>query len=125
MPNYDPDNEALYSLLDKAIDTAMIQQKFLFNMKKYLEDHSYTRKQTKELLESSVMNEVVTNTGDLNGYLDGDKQCKEAYGHLKKVQVVKIRNYLAKITTDVHEYYAHRKPRRPKGSKNKRKKASK
>ena len=125
MPNYDTDNEALYSLLDKAIDTAMIQQKFLFNMKKYLEDHSYTRKQTKELLESSVMNEVVTNTGDLNGYLDGDKQCKEAYGHLKKVQVVKIRNYLAKITTDVHEYYAHRKPGRPKGSKNKRKKASK
>ena len=125
MPNYDPDNEALYSLLDKAIDTAMIQQKFLFNMKKYLEDHSYTRKQTKKLLESSVMQEVITNTGDLNGYLDGDKQCKEAYGHLKKVQVVKIRNYLAKITTDTHEYYAQRKPGRPKGSRNKRKKTSK
>ena len=96
MSNYDPDNEVLYSLLDKAIDTAMIDQKFLFNMKRYLVDHSYTRNQTKE-------------------------QCKEAYGHLKKIQVVKIRNYLAKITTEVHEHYAQRKPGRPKGSKNKKK----
>jgi len=121
MANYDPDNEVLYCLLDKALDTAMLDGKFLFSMNQYLKGHDYTRKQTTELLESSPYGEIIQTISELDGYLHGDKMLKEAYGHVTKANARKILKYLTKVQDEAVSYHESRKPGRPKGSKNKKK----
>jgi len=121
MPNYDPANEMLYSIMDRALDTAVMEGKFLFSMENYLKGHSYTRRQTTELLESSPFGEITSTIDELDGYLHGDKMLKEAYGHVTKPNARKILKYLTKIRDEAVTYHESRKPGRPKGAKNKKK----
>lgn len=121
MKNYDPANEMLYSLLDKALDTAMLEGKFLFSMDGYLKGHEYTRRQTTELLDSSTFGEIKSTIEELDGYLHGDKMLKEAYGHVTKANARKILKYLMKLRDEALSYHETRKPGRPKGAKNKKK----
>ena len=52
------DPNEIYTLIDRSIDEAMMNGRFLFDMKMYLTSNGWTRKQTKELIESSSMDEL-------------------------------------------------------------------
>ena len=54
----DANPEELYTIIDRAIDEAMFNNRFLLNMKSYLTGNKWTRKQTGELIESSSMGEL-------------------------------------------------------------------
>ena len=43
MTYMDPNSEELYTIIDRAIDEAMLNGRFLFNMKSYLTGNKWTR----------------------------------------------------------------------------------
>lgn len=112
-------NEAeLYELIDKSIDLAMTEQKFLFKLYPYLKTNKWTRRQVNEFIESTSaaqLNEVIL---DLEGYIKGgDKTLREAYGYIPKPKARKIKEYLYGILEDAWKYHAERKPGRKPGTK--------
>ena len=110
----DANSEVLYTIIDRAIDEAMLNGRFLFNMKTYLTAGKWTRKQTGELIDSSSMGELNQAVDELSQYIARDKYVTEAYSHLPKPQARKIRKYFQSLIDDAKEYYDHRKPGRPK-----------
>ena len=56
----DLNSEELYTIIDRAIDEAMLNGRFLFNMKSYLTGNKWTRKQTKELIDSLGTIELIS-----------------------------------------------------------------
>ena len=116
MTYMDPNSEELYTIIDRAIDEAMLNGRFLFNMKSYLTGNKWTRKQTKELIDSSSMTELTQVVDELSQYIARDKYMSEAYGNVPKPQARKIRKYFETVINDAKEYYEHRRPGRPKKS---------
>lgn len=113
------DTDELYTIIDRAIDEATINGRFLFNMYTYLKQNKWTRRQTNEFIESSSAAQISNLVLELEGYLrGGDKTLKEAYGHLSKPKARKIKDYCYKILEDAWKYHAERRPGRKKGSKN-------
>lgn len=115
-------NEAeLYELIDKSIDLAMSEQKYLFKLYPYLKTNKWTRRQVNEFIESTSaaqLNEIIL---DLEGYIKGgDKILREAYGHIPKPKARKIKEYLYGILEDAWKYHAERKPGRKPGTKNRK-----
>ena len=118
MTYLDPNPEELYTIIDRAIDEAMINGRFLFNMKSYLTGNKWTRKQTKELIDSSSMTEVTQIVDELSQYIARDKYMSEAYSNIPKPQARKIRKYFETVINDAKVYYENRRPGRPrKGAK--------
>ena len=110
----DANPEELYTIIDRAIDEAMFNNRFLLNMKSYLTGNKWTRKQTGELIESSSMGELNGVVEELSQYIARDKYMSEAYGTLPKPQARKIRKYFQSLIDDAREYYDNRRPGRPK-----------
>lgn len=110
----DANPEELYTIIDRAIDEAMFNGRFLLNMKSYLTGNKWTRKQTGELIESSSMGELKQAVTELSQYIARDKYMSEAYTHLPKPQARKIRNYFDTLVKDAEVYYDTRKPGRPR-----------
>ena len=110
----DANPDELYTIIDRAIDEAMFNGMFLFNMKTYLQGNKWTRKQTKELIDSSSMGELTGVVGELSDYIARDKYMSEAYGNLPKPQARKIRKYFQSLVDDAKDYYETRKPGRPR-----------
>ena len=110
----DPNSEELYTIIDRAIDEAMLNGRFLFNMKTYLTSAKWTRKQVGELIESSSMDELTQVVDELSQYIARDKYMSEAYDNVPKPQARKIRKYFQSLIDDAKEYYDNRKPGRPK-----------
>lgn len=109
----------LYELIDRSIDLAMTEQKFLFKMYAYLKDNKWTRRQTNEFIESSTAANLNFLVLELEGYIKGgDKTLREAYSHLPKPKARKIKDYLYGILKDAWDYHAERKPGRKPGTKN-------
>ena len=116
------DTEELFTIVDRALDEAMVNNRFLFNMYNYLKTNKWTRRDTDQFIESSVAAELSDTVEELNVYLKGgDKTLKEAYGHLPKPKARKIKDYLYGILEDAWKYHNERKPGRKPGSKNKKK----
>ena len=113
----DANSEELYTIIDRAIDEAMFNGRFLFNMKSYLQGNKWTRKQTKELIDSSSMDELTGVVGELSEYIARDKYMSEAYGNVPKPQARKIRKYFQSLVDDALQYYDTRKPGRPRKNK--------
>ena len=113
----DLNSEELYTIIDRAIDEAMLNGRFLFNMKSYLTGNKWTRKQTKELIDSSSMTEVTQIVDELSQYIARDKYMSEAYGNVPKPQARKIRKYFQSLVDDALQYYDTRKPGRPRKNK--------
>ena len=112
------DPNEIYTLIDRSIDEAMMNGRFLFDMKMYLTSNGWTRKQTKELIESSSMDELTQAVNELSQYIARDKYMTEAYSNMPKPQARKIRNYLYSILEDAWRYSRDRRPgRRKKSSK--------
>ena len=110
----DPNSEELYTIIDRAIDEAMLNGRFLFNMKTYLTAGKWTRKQVGELIESSSMDELTQVVDELSQYIARDKYMSEAYDNVPKPQARKIRKYFQSLIDDAKEYYDNRKPGRPR-----------
>ena len=104
------DKEELYAIVDRAIDEAMVNSRFLFNMYNYLSASKWTRRATNDFIESSVAAELNNIVLEADDYIKGgDKQLKEAYGHLGKPQARKIRKYLYGILEDAWKYHHERR----------------
>ena len=114
MTYMDPNSEELYTIIDRAIDEAMLNGRFLFNMKSYLTGNKWTRKQTKELIDSSSMVELTQVVDELSQYIARDKYMSEAYGNVPKPQARKIRKYFETVINDAKDYYETRRPGRPR-----------
>ena len=113
--------EELYELIDKAVDLAMTEQKFLFKMYSYLKDNKWTRRQTNMFIESPSAANLNFIVLELEGYIKGgDKTLREAYGYLPKPKARKIKDYLYGILDDAWKYHAERKPGRKPGTKNRK-----
>ena len=110
----DPNSEELYTIIDRAIDEAMLNGRFLFNMKTYLTSAKWTRKQTGELINSSSMGELNQVVSELSQYIARDKYMSEAYHNVPKPQARKIRKYFQSLIDDAREYYETRRPGRPR-----------
>ncbi len=118
------DTDELFTIVDRALDEAMLNGRFLFNMYSYLKNNKWTRRDTDKFIESSVAAEVSDTVEELAGYIKGgDKALKEAYGHIPKPKARKIKDYLYSILEDAWRYHHERKPGRKPGSKNKKKRA--
>ncbi len=109
--------EELYTLVDRAIDEAMLNGRFLFKMYPYLKAQKWTRREVNDFIESSVAAELSNAVLELEGYIKGDKQLREAYGHIPKPKARKIKTYLYSILEDAWKYHAERKPGRKKVTK--------
>lgn len=119
------DEEELYLLVDRALDMAMTEHKFLFKMDTYLRGNKWTRRATNTFIESQTAATLNNTILELEGYIKGgDKILKEGYGHIPKPKARKIRDYLYSILKEAWDYHAERKPGRKPGTKN-RKKVSK
>ena len=116
MTDMDPNPEELYTIIDRAIDEAMLNGRFLLNMKSYLTGNKWTRKQTKELIDSSSMGELTQVVDELSQYIARDKYMSEAYSNIPKPQARKIRKYFETVIDDAKVYYENRRPGRPKKS---------
>jgi len=113
--------QELYELVEKSIDLAMQEQKFLFRMYPYLKTNKWTRRDVDLFIESSTAANLNFVVMELEGYIKGgDKMLREAYGHIPKPKARKIKDYLYGILDDAWKYHAERKPGRKPGSKNKK-----
>ena len=74
-------------------------------------------------IESTTAANLSFTVLELEYYIKGgDKQLREAYGHLPKPKARKIKEYLYSILDDAWRYHAERKPGRKLGSTIKRNK---
>lgn len=113
----DINEEELYQLIERSIDLAMTEQKFLFKLYPYLKMNKWTRRQTNVFIESTTAANLNFTVLELEDYIKGgDKTLKEAYGHIPKPKARKIKNYLYSILEDAWQYHAERKPGRKMGS---------
>ena len=112
--------EELYTIIDRSLDEAMINGRFMFKMYDYLKINKWTRKDVGEFMESSVFGEVLGAVSELDDYLHGDKVMREAYGHISKPNARKRFNYLSSLVEETRQYHTDRRPGRKKGSKNKK-----
>ena len=116
------DTEELFSIVDRSIDEAIINGRFLFDMYTYLKNNRWTRRDTDLFIESTVAAELSDTCMELDEYIKGkDKCCKEAYAYLGKSKAKKVRAYLYGILEDAWKYHHERRPGRKPGSKNKKK----
>ena len=112
----------LYDLVERAIDCAFIDDKYLFKCYNYLQSTKATRSYTRKFIESSTAGNIALTIADLDAYIKGGsdndhKILREAYGHLGKPRARKIRTYLYSILHDAWQYELDRKPCRKKRSK--------
>ena len=108
----------VYYDVEKAIDYAF-KGKFVLKFYDYLKIKGVVKKQVEEFIESKTATNISEVVMDLDDYLEGgNKQLREAYGHLPKPQARKIRNYLYEILEDAWKYNNDkRKGRRKKKTK--------
>ena len=105
----------LYEIVDRAIDEAMLNDRYLFRMYDYLKLGKWTRRETNEFIESSSAANISFVVEELRAYIKGgDKTIREAYGYLGKPKARKLEKYLYGILEDAWKYYAERKPGRKK-----------
>ncbi len=99
----------IYLIVEKAIDYAFEEKKFLLKFYEYLKSTKTTGIQVKEFNESGTANELRQIIGELEGYIKGGndkdhRMLREAYGHLPKPEARKIKNYLNLILEDASRY---------------------
>lgn len=110
--------DELYELIERSIDVAFEQDKYLFRCYTYLKTNKMTRKKVREFIESSTATNVSLLVADLDAYIKGgNKQLREAYGHLGKPRARKIKEYLYSILSDAWQYEKDRRPGRKKRDK--------
>jgi hypothetical protein len=110
--------EETYQIVESAIDYAF-QGKFILGFYAYLKSSKTKRCDVEQFINSQTAKNINDLVLQLEDYLKGgDKQLREAYGHIPKPQARKIKKYLSGILEDALRYSNDRKPgRRKKQSK--------
>ena len=65
------DTTEVYQLVERALDEAMLNGRFLFKMYNYLKAGKWTRRETNEFIESSTAAQLNNTVEELNGYIKG------------------------------------------------------
>ena len=100
--------EELYTLVDRALDEAMVNGRFLFKMYPYLKAQNGHEEKSMTSL-NPVAAELSNAVLELEGYIKGgDAQLRESYGHIPKPKARKIKTYLYSILEDAWKYHAER-----------------
>tara|TARA_R100000005_G_C4835722_1_gene109799 strand:+ start:208 stop:546 length:339 start_codon:yes stop_codon:yes gene_type:complete len=111
-------NEDFYDLVERAIDVAFEEDKYLFKCYNYLLAAKTTRKQVREFIDSPTATSINALVTELELFIKGgDKTLREAYGHLGKPRARKIKTYLQGVLNDASRYEHDRRPGRKKRSK--------
>lgn len=107
-------------VVERAIDEAFKNDRYMLDMYKYLSGFKATRKDATDFLNQNTFN-IESLIEELREYCaGGNQQLLEAYRYLGKTRARKIANYLEKIIQDAKNYEHDKRPGRRKGSKNKR-----
>jgi hypothetical protein len=114
--------ETLYDV-EKAIDFAFKEKKFIMNFYSYLKVNNARKIDAQNFKSSTTANNIKTLAEELDLYIQGGqtdsaKQLREAYGHLSKPDARKIMNYILGFISDCDQYIkdknAKKRRRRPK-----------
>ena len=109
-------NEDFYELVERAIDVAFEEDKYLFKCYNYLLASKTTRKQVREFIDSPTATSITALVTELELFIKGgDKTLR--YGHLGKPRARKIKTYLQGVLNDASRYEHDRRPGRKKRSK--------
>lgn len=110
--------EEFCELIERSIDVAFEQDKYLFQCYNYLKNSKTTRKEVRKFIDSPTATNINFLITDLDQYIKGgSKIIREAYGHLGKPRARKIRTYLTKIINEAQQYEKDRRPGRKKKTK--------
>ncbi len=110
--------DELCSLVERVMDAAMGEGRFLMKVYPLLEAQKFTRREVTEFIESSTAASVSEMCLELEGYIKGgDPYLRESFGHIPKPQARKIHKYLYALLEDAWKYEQTRRPGRKKKSK--------
>jgi hypothetical protein len=101
-------DEVFYDI-EKAIDFAFKEKKFIMNFYSYLKVNNARRIDAQNFKSSITANNIKTMADELDLYIQGGqtdsaKQLREAYGHLSKPDARKIMNYILGFISDCDQY---------------------
>ncbi len=110
--------------LQKAIDFAFSEKKYVMNSYTYLKVKNMKRVDAQQILRSPLIREIQSIISDLEIYLLGGQTSeavylREAYGYLPKPEARKISGYLDNIIEGIKKYISERKGGRKKGNNSK------
>lgn len=110
--------ETLYDI-EKAIDFAFKEKKFIMNFYSYLKVKNARRVDAQEFKKSPAAENIRSLAQELDLYLQGGqsedaKQLREAYGHLSKPEARKIMNYILGFIDDCDKYVKDKNAKRPR-----------
>lgn len=109
--------EEVHLDVERAVDFAFCESKFILNFYTYLEQKEFRRTDAQDFLNSSTVTNLQSTILDLTQYLEGGQDARhtylrEAYGHLSKPFARRIRNYLESFITDAEKYVYDKRPGR-------------
>lgn len=100
--------ETFYDV-EKAIDFAFKERKFVMNFYSYLKVKNARKIDAQNFKDSTTARNIKTTAEELDLYIQGGqsdtaKQLREAYGHLSKPEARKIMNYILGFISDCDQY---------------------
>lgn len=109
--------DEIYNDLERAVDYAFTESKFILNLYTYLQQKEYRRVDVQTFLESTAISNLKSTIKDLSQYLEGGQDplhtyLREAYGHLSKPSARRIKTYLESFIADAEQYVYDKRPGR-------------
>lgn len=114
--------EEVFYDVEKAIDFAFKEKKFVMNLYSYLKVKNVRKIDAQRFKQSHTAINIKTLAEELSLYLDGGqtpeaKQLREAYGHLSKPEARKIMNYILGFIDDCDKYIKDKNAKKRKQTK--------
>lgn len=113
--------EEVFYDVEKAIDFAFKERKFVMNFYSYLKVKNARKIDAQTFKSSNVVTNIKSLAEELDLYIQGGqsdnaKQLREAYGHLSKPEARKIMNYILGFISDCDQYIKDKnaKKRKPR-----------
>jgi len=118
----------IFDLINSAIDTAVVHEKYNLNFYEYLKQENYKREEIQTFLNSSIFLAIQHQIEELDCYLEGGDRAaffRESYGWMGKPRARKLLDYLKRMIFDAEKYEKSKRRGRKPGSKNKSSPANK
>jgi hypothetical protein len=115
--------EDLYSFVNAAINTAINEEKYIFDVYSFLKTKQYKRSEVLIFLSSSLVTSIAEEIYQLETYLNSNSSLHELYGWMGKSKAKRLKEYLNSIIDDLKKYEREKRPGR-KPRSNKQQKAS-
>lgn len=109
--------EEVYLDVERAVDFAFFESKFILNFYTYLQQKEFRRSDAQDFLDSLTVVNLRSTIQDLSEYLEGGQDSRhiylrEAYGHLSKPFARRIKTYLESFIKDAEKYVYDKRPGR-------------